>query len=230
MKRTLTPLLMIALLAATGSVALAQTEAAPPEERPLQLTEDEAAALRRAQDLQEELQIAHLELALAQAKDLPEGEIANRAEQMYRLQGQLYALHAKSPELARKVWRHQRQQRWRHREGIGRGYGRGMGRGRGHGPRGMGRGGRGEWGMGPGMGRGRGHQGHGFGPGMGRGRGHGPMAGPGMGRGRGQGAPSMGQGRGFGPRLRTRDRAWLHLAPGFVSPDVEIEIVPEAAD
>jgi hypothetical protein len=228
-------LLMIALVAAAGSVALAQTEAAPIEERPLQLTEDEAAALRRAQDLQKELEIARLEVALAQAKDLPEGEIASRAEQMYRLQGRLYALHAKSPELARKVRRHQRQQRWLHREGMGRGHGRGMGRGRGHGRRGMGRGrGHEAWGMGPGMGRGRGHRGHGFAPGVGRGRGHGPgaMRGRGMGRGRGRGGPGMGLGRGpeLGLGLRMTDPAQLHLAPGFLPPDIEVEVAPKAAD
>jgi hypothetical protein len=258
MKRTLTPLLIIALLATAVGTALAQARPAPPDEPVLQLTEQEAAALRQAQDLQKELEIARLELALAQAKDLPEGEIADRAERVYSLQGRLHALHAKNPELAAKVWRHQRQQRWRDRDGMGRGmgggrghgrrgmgHGRGMGGGRGHGRRGMGHGrgmggGRGHgpygmgvpdpdgWGRGSGMGHGRGHRGHGMGRGMGRGRGHsrGEIGGQGMGRCGGQGVPGMGLGEG----IRTPDPARLHLAPGLIPPDFEIEVVPEAAD
>ncbi len=263
MKRMLTPLLMIAVLAAAVGLALAQTEAAlteqkplqvTEEQKPLQLTEDEAVVFKRAQELQKELEIARLELALAQARDLPESEIAKRAEQMYRLQGSLYALHAKNPELARKVWEYRQEHRWRHREHMGRGHGPGMGRGRGHGPRGMGRGGGGEaWGMGPGMGRGRGHRGQRMGPGMGpdmgpgmglgrgpghggmgRGPGHGGMGlGPGMGRGRGQDGPGgMGLGRDleFGPDRRTTDAARLHLAPALLPPDIEIEIAPEPSE
>jgi hypothetical protein len=244
MTRTLTPLLVVVLLAAAVSVALAQPERAPAEERPLRLTEDEAAVLRQAQDLQKELEIARLELALAEAKELPEGEIADRAEQMYRLQGRLYALHAKNPELIDKVRRHDRQRRLGDREGMGRGRGRGMGRGRGHGPRGMRGGGRDAWGMGPGMGPGRGHRGHGMGPGMGQGRGRGhrgqdisPGMGPGHrargmgpGIGQGRGGPGMGRGHGrqFGRGFGTRDPARLHLAPGFFPTDLEIEIVPES--
>ena len=172
MKRTLTPLLITVLLGGIAGVALAQAEGGPPEPPPLRLTEEKAAALTQAQDLQKELKIARLELALAEAKDLPEGDIAVRAEHMYRLQGQLYAFHAKHPELAREVRAHQGQQRWRHREGMGRGRGPGMGRGRGQGARGMG----------PGMGRGgmgREMRGMGFGRGRGFGRGMGPNGGPG---------------------------------------------------
>lgn len=249
MRRTLTPLLVIALLAGAFGVALAQAEPVRAEKPVLQLTEEEAAALRQAQDLRKELKIAGLELALAEAKDLPEPEIAARAETMYRLQGQLYAFRAKHPELARKEREQRAQHRWGRRggRGFGRGMGRGMGGGRGHGPRGMGRGrahgprgmGPGDqdaWGMGPGMGRGRGHRGHGMGPGMhqgpGRGRGHGQMGGRGMGRGRGHGGPGMGLGHGpgLGQGPRMRDRESLHLAPGFLPSDVEIEIVPESAD
>ncbi len=245
MRRTLTPLLMIALLAAAVGVALAQAEPARAAKPVLQLTEEEAAALRQAQDLQKELRIARLELALAEAKELPEAEIAARAETMYRLQGQLYAFRAKHPELARQVREQRAQHRWGRRGG--RGFGQGMGRGRGHGPRGMGRGrghghhgmghgGHDAWGMGPGMGPGQGHPGHGMGPGMhqgaGRGRGHGAMGGRGTGRGRERGGPGMGLGPGPGPEqgLRMRDLESLHLAPGFLPPDVEIEVVPESAD
>jgi len=174
---------------------------AAPAERPvgapeaLELTPEAQAFLDRAGELRKDIEITGLELSLLEAQDASEGEIAVKAEQMYRLRGELYALRAKNRELAREVWGRERGRLHR-----GRGAGPGMGRGMGHG-----RGG----GMGQGMGRGMGRgEGQGMGRGMGRGRGHG------MGRGGGRG---MGQGQG----LRLRER--LHAVPEFSEPQVEIE-------
>lgn len=207
--RTWVPMTLAAvvLLAASASAQPPAPSLDRPDRPPLS-AEDEAV-LERAEDLAQELQIARLELALAEAKDLDESQIADRAEQMYRLQGEFHALGAKHPRLLLNRWR----------EGVDRGMGRGPGMGRrGMGPAGMGRGpGMGLRGMGPVMGRGRGlgraHHGA-VGPRMGRGRGlgmepgmrrghdfgMGQRMGRGFGMGRGMG-PGHGMGRGFLPSL-----------------------------
>jgi hypothetical protein len=224
------PIVVVAALMFSVSGAMA----APPE-RPvgapeaLELRPEAQAFLDRAGELRKDIEVTRLELSLLEAKDAPEGEIALKAEQMYRLRGELYALRAKNRELAGELWQ---SERGRPHRGRGAGPGMGQGRGRGMGP-GMGQGmgqGRGH-GMGPGMGQGMGQgRGHGMGPGMGQGmgqgRGHG--MGPGMGRGMGQGrghgmGPGMGQGmgRGMGQGLRLRER--LHAVPDSTEPGVTIE-------
>ncbi len=158
----------------------------------VKLSPEEQAFLDRAKELHKGIRIAGLELALMEAKDAPEDQIASKAEELYRAQGKLYALRAKNRDMARKLWRHGPGHQWGHGpgrrggRGLGPGWdGPGMGR---HGRRGMGRG------MGPGWG------GHG-GPGMGRGmrRGMGRGGGHWMGPGFGLGEPGMGFG--MGPRM-----------------------------
>jgi len=214
--------------------SLSSAMAAPPE-RPvgapeaLELTPEAQAFLDRAGELRKDIEITGLELSLLEAQDASEGEIAAKAERMYRLRGELYALRAKNRESARELGQSGRGRLHRGRgagPGMGLGRGQGMGRGMGHGRgQGMGRGmGRGEGqGMGRGMGRGEGQgmgrgmgrgEGQGMGRGMGRGRGHG--MGQGMGRG-GGGGRGMGQGQGL--RLRQR----LHAVPDSTEPEVTIE-------
>jgi hypothetical protein len=150
-------------------------KAAPARE----LTEDEKAFLERARQLRKDQQIARLELALAEAKEAPERDIAAKAEQLYRLQGEQRAFMAKHRELARGLRQHMAQNRWQHRRGMGggrhQGWG-GPGMGRDRGARGMHQ----AWG-GTGMGRARGGQDMGPAsaePGAGRG-GRGMRHGPG---------------------------------------------------
>lgn len=200
------PMMVIALLALVVSPAVAERggRLAPAGER-LELTPEEQAFLDRTNELRKEIKITNLELALLEAKDAPEGEIATKAEQLYRLQGQAYALRAKNRDLARKLWRHERGDR--HRLGMGRGMGRRTHRG-----------------MGSGMGRGMGHGRH-------RGMGHGGEPGRGHGRrgarfGMGHGGRGMGRGVG-GPgqrwRLREGVRDKLYVLPEVVEPDVAME-------
>ncbi len=109
----------------------------------LDFTPEEQAFLDRTKELRKETQITRLELALLEAKDAREGEIAAKAEQLYRLRGRLYALRAKNRDMVQKLWRHGMRHQWRqerearHRWGMGRGMGRGIHQGMGHG---MGRG------------------------------------------------------------------------------------------
>ena len=214
MKRTVIAAMTVVLLVAAVGMALAQ-EAQPQGRAAPTLTADELAVLEQANDLQKQLEISRLELRLAELKEAPQGEIADRATRMYRLQGELHALRVKHPAVARHQWRE------RAREGQGRG------RGRGGGPA-WGQGG-GGWGQGPGMhrGRGQGGGGRGEGPGMGRGRGQGGGGrgeGPGMGRGRGHrgGGGEAERGMGFG-RGRGMGR---HGGRGMPMSDPARECVP----
>ena len=168
--------IMFVLLMAAGAACYAQakeqTREQAKEPRKPELTEEDKAALRQSQDLQKALKIARLELALAEAKEAPQREIAGKAESVYRLQGELHALLVKHPVVARHQWREGAGRQWRRGQGWGRGEGRGSaheGMGR-HGRRGMGRGGGMDHGMGMGRGRGMGQ-----GMGMGQGRGMGRM-------------------------------------------------------
>ncbi|UCC68802.1 MAG: hypothetical protein JSV79_02410 [Armatimonadota bacterium] len=196
------PMMVIALLAFGVSAAIAERTGRPASAgEELELTAEEQAFLDRANELRKEIKITNLELALLEAKDAPEGEIATKAEQLYRLQGQAYALRAKNRDLARKLWRHERgdRHRWGMGRGMGRGMHRGMGRGMGHGRhRGMG-----QWGE---PGRGHGRRGTRFGMGHG-----------GRGMGRGVGGP--------GQRWRLREgvRDILYVFPEVVEPDVAME-------
>lgn len=242
MKRVYTSVVLAALLVLTASVALAQREARPEEATAPQLTAEERAVLQEVQDLRKQLEISRLELALAEAKDAPLSEIAERAEQVYRTQGQLYALRVKNPDLAAEL----RPGRGR---GGGPGGGRGLGqsRGRGMGGRGMGRRGHrgqggegmGRWGVGPegpqgpggpglhrhGWGRGEGHGLGGCGLGQGRRQGTGQGRGQGLGRGRGLGfGPQLGSGGGpMGP-------AWHQCAPEELPMPMEPEALPEVEE
>lgn len=199
------PMMVIALLAFGVSAAIAERSGRPaPAGERLELTPEEQAFLDRTNELRKEIEITNLELALLEAKDAPEGEIATKAEQLYRLQGQAYALRAKNRDLARKLWGHERGAR--PGLGMGRGMGREMHRG-----------------MGPGMGRGMGRGSH---------RGMGQGGGPGMGHGRrgarfGMGDGGRGMGPGVGPgqgrRLREDVRDRLYAVPEVVEPDVGIE-------
>jgi len=159
--------LMLTTLAGAAFADPGRVNPARGEEPPLKLTAEDEAVLRQAQDLAKELEISRLELRLAELKDAPQDEIAERATRMYRLRGELHALRVKNPILAEYRLRGYGQ----HRMGLGRrgehGEAWGGGRGR-HGMRGMGSG----RGMGRGMGHGMGHKGM-IGPGMGMGRGRG---------------------------------------------------------
>jgi len=159
----------IAALALAATTLMAQAPERPlPEERP-RLTAEQQALVTEAKGLRKQIHIARLELALAEAKEAPEKEIAAKAEHLYRLRGRLHAMMVKHPEL--RALAGSPRAGWRQ----GRGCGLGM---QGQGP-GMGRGGK-RWGMhGAGPGMGRGWQG-GPGPGMGQGwRGDGPRPGVG---------------------------------------------------
>jgi len=217
MKRTVIAAMTAVLLVAAVGMVLAQ-EAQPESRAVPKLTADELAVLEQANDLQKQLEISRLELRLAELKEEPQGEIADRATRMYRLQGELHALRVKHPAVARYQWRERSQERWGRGRGRGRGGGPAWGQGGmgGHGRAGMGRGrGHGGGGRGEehGMGRGRGHGGGGWGqgPGMGRGRGHrggGGEAEPGMGFGRGRG-----MGRHGGSGMPMSDSAWDWIPP-----------------
>jgi len=205
MRRTLIGIAVAVLLVAATGVLLAQ-EARPPADAPTQLTAEQQAVLKQAQDLSKDIEINRLELRLAELKGASQDELAQKATEGYELRGKLDALWMKNPEVAREAWAERGRRRGTGRGmGPGGGMGQGMGRrhGRGGGGPGMGQGmgpGMGQ-GMGPGMGQGR--HGRGMGQRMGPGAGMGPNCpmGPGMGQGRhgrgmGQGmGPGMGQGR-----------------------------------
>ncbi len=176
----------------------------PPRQRPRverpQLTAEQEAVLERGKALQKELRIARLELALLEAKDATEEDIALKAEDVYKLQGRLHALRVKNPEVARELRRYHRREA------------RKLGRGRGDAWGGPG------WGRGRRFGRRRG-AGAGFGctpgcPGMGFQRGRG--AGAGWGRGGGAGR-SRGGGRGTGMGGGGRGRGGP--GPGLTPPE-----------
>lgn len=163
-KLSIVTALGLALLAA--SLASAQEVTQPRRQRAApELTEEQKAQLERFRELHKDARIARLELALLEAKDAPEEEIALKAEENYRLQGRLHAFRVKHPELTR----HMERQRMRRARGLARGLARGQGHG---------------WG-GRGMGRGR-QRGRGTGLGLGLGpmRGEGHMGGRGHMRGR----------------------------------------------
>ena len=213
MKRTVIAAMTAVLLVAAVGMVLAQ-EALPEGRAAPKLTADELAVLEQANDLQKQLEISRLELRLAELKDAPQGEIADRATRMYRLQGELHALRVKHPAVARYQWRERAQERWGRGRGRRRGGGPAWGQGGmgGHGRHGMGRGrghGGGGWGQGPGMGRGRGRRGGGRGaePGMGFGRGRG------MGRHGGRGMTMDGPARDWVPPTRNADVATIGLEP-----------------
>ncbi len=190
-----------AVLLASVTVALAETKETPKPPVAPALTAEQKATLQQMKDLHKRLRIARLELALAEAKEAPEREIAGKAEDMYRLQGEMHAFRAKHPEVGR-LTRHAR----------GQGGEQGMGPGCGCGGRGgeMGMSRRGMGGHGRGMGR---HMSPGAGqccpfaekgmgadccPGVGPERGG--MMGSGQGRGMGHGDKR--EMRGMGPRSR----------------------------
>ena len=201
----------VAVLVIAGTGVLLAQEARPPADGPTQLTAEQQAVLKQAQDLSKQIEINRLELRLAELKGASQDELAKKATEGNELRGQLQALWMKNPEVARAAWGERG-----HRRGAGRGMGPGAGMGQGRGHR------HGRGGEGPGMGQGRGHGRRGWdqdpGMGMGFGRGEGmcpgvgmgqscPM-GPGMGQGRhgrgmgmgqGRGGRGMGQGRGQGP-------------------------------
>ena len=169
-------------------ITAATREAAQRADIP-ELTADERAVVEQARALQKDIRIARLELALAEAKEAPESEIAGKAENVYRLQGKAHALRAKHRELFGKL------QRQRARRGPGMGFGRGQQMG----PQGRR--------VGPGMGHGmRRGMGQGVGPQMGHGmrRGMGPGVGAELGRrmreGMGPGMPG-GMGEAMGPQM-----------------------------
>ena len=120
MKRTVIAAMTVVLLVAAVGMVLAQ-EALPEGRAAPKLTADELAVLEQANDLQKQLEISRLELRLAELKDAPQGEIADRATRMYRLQGELHALRVKHPAVARYQWRERAQERWGHGRGRRRG-------------------------------------------------------------------------------------------------------------
>jgi len=218
------------VLLASATVALAETKQDPKAPAKPALTAKEQAALQQMKDLDKRLRIARLELALAEAKEAPEREIATKAEGVYRLQGEMHAFRVKHPGIGRLARQERGQWRGgREARGGGRGWGRGAGMGRGgrHGMGGRGGGMAGPW-AGEGRGRGMGWQmeaGQGC-PFAGQGMGHGQGRGMGLERGRGTGRGGMrgmGGGRGMG-------RHWRQGAePAPVAPAApEAEPTPEA--
>jgi hypothetical protein len=212
---------LAAVLLASATAALAETKQDPKAPAKPALTAEEQAALQQIKDLDKRLRIARLELALAEAKEAPEREIATKAEEMYRLQGEMHAFRVKHPGMGRLM--RQERHRWggRGAGGEGRAWGGGadMGRGGRHGMGGRGGGMAGPWareghgrGMGRQMGSGLGQgcpfadQGMGFGRGRGMGRGRGGAMGFGQGRG---GMRGMGGGRGMGRRWQHEEQPVL---------------------
>ncbi|MDH4180120.1 MAG: hypothetical protein OEV33_06375 [Armatimonadota bacterium] len=213
MKRTVIAAMTAVLLVAAVGMVLAQ-EAQPESRAVPELTADELAVLEQANDLQKQLEISQLELRLAELKEAPQGEIAERATRMYRLQGELHALRVKHPAVARYQWRERAQERWGRGRGRGRGGGPAWGQGgmEGHGRHGMGRGrgqGGGGRGQGPGMGRGRGHRGGGCDAEAGMGHG----GGRGMGRHGGRGMPMSDSALDWIPPARNADVPTIGLEP-----------------
>lgn len=203
MKRTVIAVMTAVLLVAAVGMVWAQ-EAWPEGRAVPELTADELVVLEQANDLQKQLEISRLELRLAELKEAPQGEIADRATRMYRLRGELHALRVKHPAVARHQWRERAKER--------------RGRGRGRGQSGGG------WGQCPGMGRGRGQGGGGWSqcPGMGRGSGHrggdrraqpemGFDRGRGMGRHSGRGMPMSDPARDWMPPARNTDVSTVGL-------------------
>jgi hypothetical protein len=174
-----------AVAAETANAAGGTAAASPAGSAGKQLTPEQQAVLDQAKDLGKQVRIAQLELRLAELKEEPEGRIAEKAEQLYRLQGRLHALMVKHPEVARALGRERARQEWAGPGGGGpgrRGGGLGlMGRGGIRGMSGLGR----AWGDGQAMGRGRG----------------------GLGRALGAWGPAQGAG------LRERARLRLHQPP-----------------
>jgi len=152
---------VIAALAVAVTVAAAGRAERPAPTAP-ELTPEQKALVTEAKDLAKQIRIAQLELALAEAKDEPEGRIAEKAENLYRLRGKLHALSVKHPEVARALVQERGGRGWRGLRGPGGGRGRRGGLGM------MGRGGMRGLGMGRGPGRGMG---------LGRGRGQGMVPG-----------------------------------------------------
>jgi hypothetical protein len=226
----------LTLLWVTVSVAEKPARQRPRErprvERPA-LTAEQEAVLDRGKQMQKDLRIVGLELALLEAKEAPEEDIALKAEDLYRLHGKLHALRVKNPEVARELRRLGRQEGRKLGLGRGRGHGgRGWGYGRAHGDRGRGYGrchcAHG-WGSGKqfGMGHGRvGGSGRGLDcPGSGFHRGHadGGGWGRGGGEGRGRGGAGWGRGRGGGPRMGHGGGGWGEHAPEAAEPPVASE-------
>jgi hypothetical protein len=207
-------ILMAAALAAGAGAALAelQPETAQPARAP-KLTPEEKAVVERAEALRKETRITRLELALMEAKEAPEGTIATKAEELYRLQGRMHALRAKHPELMRELRRHVGRQVWRHRQADGRG-----GAGPAWGPQGPGR-----WmgaGRGPAM---RQQRPPAMGPGVGQGwrRGMAREFGRGVGEGIGEQWRMGRRGRdGMGMRGGLEELAPM-AEPGLMGPPVE---------
>lgn len=198
------------VLLASATVALAETKQDPKAPAKPALTAEEQAELQQMEDLDKRLRIARLELALAEAKEAPEKEIATKAEGVYRLQGEMHAFRVKHPGIGRLM--RQEGHRWGGGPGMGRGGRHGMGERGG----GMGRGGR--HGMG---GRGGGMAAPWAGEGRGRGMGHGQGRGMGLERdrsmGRGGGMRGRGGGRGMGRRWQQE-----------VEPAPPVPVAPEA--
>lgn len=224
----------VVLLACAVTAAAAEERAIPRSGVQMpELTPEEQAVVDQAQDLRKQIEINRLELRLLELKDAPEQDIAERAEQGYRLQGRLHALRVKYRDVLAKVWQHGGRRAWRHGRARGdrfagggpgmrahRGQGmHGPGPGMGRGGHGVGRGGRnmGRGGRGMGLQQGMGRR---MGPGMHRGMGFGPDAGVGL-----EMEPGMGPAAGLEPGMRHsmwHDKdVWEYLEPA--APDVETE-------
>jgi len=201
MRRAAMATVVAAAMALLGSALMAQERPGRPvrpavEGQPApQLTPEQQAFVDQEKELRKQILIARLELQLAEAKEAPQREIADKAERFYSLMGTQHAFLAKNREVAEQVRQRARQERQRRRglgadgqPGLQRGPGRGTGQGGRGGPgfggergrrHGMGRGG------GAGMGWGLSDQGRGEGRGMGGRRGMGGKGEVGAGRGRG---------------------------------------------
>lgn len=228
--RALTTAVVIGILAISSAVLAAEQAdrripAAGKGEKAIQFTPEQQAFLDQAKELRKQVRIARLELQLAEAKEAPEREIAQKAEGLYSLLGKEHAFRVKNREVAQQL-RQRTRQEWRERRGRGAqdelGLGRGRGRGGGLGA-GPGRGGR--------QGRGMGRGGRGFGRGRGAGMGLMPGAGgeqPGMGR-RGEGrGRDMGGGRGMGRGRGGAD--WKTGGPGPGGREAYAEQTPPVAE
>jgi len=196
---------VVAALAAGAVVAAPRLGDAPAGRGPAAaLTAEQEAAVEEARELARQLEVARLELRLLELRQAPEAEIAAKAEDVFRLQGRLYALRGSRLEGVR---------------------GQALGRGRGARHAGMGR----EF---AGRARGAGAQGwrRGAGPGAPEpGFGARLRGGPGPGFGRGPGAgrePTWGQGEGRRQRMRER----MHRLPDLPleeAPEAPVELEPE---
>jgi len=213
--RALTTAVAIGILAISAAVlAAGQADrpipAAAKGERAIQFTPEQQAFLDQAKELRKQALIARLELQLAEAKEAPEREIAQKAERLYSLLGEEHAFRVKNREVAQQLRQGRRERRGRGaQDELGLGGGRGRGGELGAGP---GRGGR--------QGRGMGHGGRGFGRGRGGGMGlmpgpGGEQPGPGMGWGGGRGGGrAMGGRSGMGRRHGEAGRQGAGPGPG----------------